>query len=155
MIWSTIPGGQVRSTWDFIGISDAYLAIFKIPTMVLLCSHLILLYLIHAFLMLAQSSPERIYQVNVFFLSIRHFKGFRDLLRKVVTFDAVKNVLRDQRSKNYERMAPKVSRGTLHRTPNRTLHFPVEIFVTISYDTLVVTQKKLRNLEKHIYISHS
>ena len=32
MIWSTIPGGQVGSTWDFIDfISDAYLTIFKTP----------------------------------------------------------------------------------------------------------------------------
>ena len=62
------------------------------------------------------------------FLSVRYFKGFSDLLKQIVAFDAAKIILRDQRSKNYEQMAPKVSRGTLHRTPNRALHLALEIF---------------------------
>ena len=106
--------------------------------MVVLGCRLILLYLIHAFLMLVQSFPERIYWVNVFF--IRYFKRFRDLLKQVVTFDAVQNILSDQRSKNYEQMAPKVSHGNLHRTPDRALHFTQEIFnrrfiIIISHNT--------------------
>ena len=124
--------GQFRSTWDFISISDACLKIFKI-------TH-------YGFTMLSLDrtlSHTRIYYVSAKFLRkdllgqcifLRYFKGFRDLLKQFVTFDAVKNILRDQRSKNYEQMAPKVSRGTLHRTPNRTLHFAQEIFlVTFHY----------------------
>ena len=45
------------------------------------------------------------------FLLIRYFKRFRDLLKQVATSDAIKNILRDQRSKTYEQMVPKVSRG--------------------------------------------
>ena len=64
----------------------------------------------------------------MYFLSIKYFKGFRDLLKQVVTFDAVKKILRDQRSKNYEQTAPKASRQTLHRTPNGAIHFALDIF---------------------------
>ena len=95
--------------------------------MVLLRCHLVLLYLIHVFLILVQSSPERFIR-SMYFLSIRYFKGIRDLLKQVVTFDGVKNILRDHRSKDYEQMSPKASRNTLHRTPNGALHFALEIF---------------------------
>ena len=76
--------------------------------------------------MLVENSRERFTKSMYFF--IRYFEGFRDLPKQVMTFDAVKKILRDQRSKNCEQMAPKVSGGTLHRTSNRDLHFALETF---------------------------
>ena len=93
--------GQLRSTWDFIGISDACLKIFKILhygfTMLsrdLTLSHTCISYVCAKF-------PWNDSLGQCIFLSIRYFKGFRDLLKKVVTFDGVKKIIRDQRSKNY------------------------------------------------------
>ena len=80
-------------------------------------------------------------------VSLSYFKRFRDLLKQVVIFNAIKKILRDLRSKNFEQMALKVSRETRHRTPNRTLHFALEIcycrfIIIISYDTRVFTLVK-------------
>ena len=138
MIWSTIHGWPISINLRFY----RHFKIFKIPY--------------YGFTMLSLDrtlSHTCIYYVSAKFLRkdllgqcifLRYFKGFRDLLKQFVTFDAVKNILRDQRSKNYEQMAPKVSGGTLHRTSNRDLHFAQEIFewrfiVIISYDTDVFT----------------
>ena len=120
--------GQFWSTRDFIGILDPCLKIFKIPyygfTMLVLgltLSHTCIYYVCAKFL-----GKDLLGQC--IFLSIRYFKRLRDLLKPVVTFDAVKKILRDQRSKTYDQMAPNVSRETLHRTYNRALHFALEIF---------------------------
>ena len=54
------------------------------------------------------------------------------MLKQVATFDAVKKLLTDERSKNYEQMTPKVSRRALHKTPNKALHFTLEILTDVS-----------------------
>ena len=134
--------GQFRSTWDFIGIADACLKIFKIPhygfTMLLLdltLSHTCISYVSAKFL-----GKDLLGQC--IFLSIRCFKGFRDLLKQVVTFDGVKKILRDQRSKTYEQMVPKLSCGTPHRIPNRALEiFNWRFIIIISYDIRILTRR--------------
>ena len=135
--------GGFRSTWDFIDILDAWLKIFKIPhygfTMLsldLTLSHTCISYVSGKF------PGKDLLSQCIFF--IRYFKGFRDLPKQVMTFDAVKKFLRDQRSKNCEQTAPKVSGGTLHRISNRDLQFALEILdwrfiIIISYDTDVFT----------------
>ena len=94
--------GQFRSTWDLIGISDACLKIFKILhygfTMLsldLTLSHTCISYVSAKF-------PGKDLLVQCIFLSTRYFKGFRELLKKVVTFDAAKNLseIRDPKTMN-------------------------------------------------------
>ena len=97
--------GQFRSIWDFIGILDVCLKIFKILyygfTMLwldLALSHTCISYISAKFL-------GKDLLVQCIFLSVRYVKWFRDLLKQGVTFDAIKKILRDQRSKTYGQMA--------------------------------------------------
>ena len=126
--------GQFRSTWDFIDISDACLKTFKIPhygfpmlSLDLPLTHSCISYVSAKFL-----GKDLLSQC--IFLSIRCFKGFRDLLKQVVTFDGVKKILRDQRSETYEQM--------VHRTPNRALEiFNWRFIIIISYYTRILTRR--------------
>ena len=95
--------GQFRSTWDFIGILDAYYG-FTMLSLDLTLSHKCISYVGAKFV-----GKDLLGQW--IFLLIRYFKRFRELLKQVATSDVIKNILRDQRSKTYEQMVPKVSRG--------------------------------------------
>ena len=95
--------GQFRSTWDFIGILDAYYG-FTMLSLDLTLSHTCISYVGAKFV-----GKDLLDQW--IFLLIRYFKRFRELLKQVATSDVIKNILRDQRSKTYEQMVPKVSRG--------------------------------------------
>ena len=83
---------KFRSTWNFLGISCVSLKIFKIPYMVLFWWHSIVLYVTHVIFILVWNFQEKIFYVNIF-----------------LTFTAVQNILRHQRSKKYEKMASKAS----------------------------------------------
>ena len=120
MIWSTIHGWPISINLRFY----RHFKIFKIPyygfTMLSLDLEMNLCHICISDVSAKFLGKDLLGQY--IFLSIRYFKRFRDLLKQVVTFDAVKKILRDRRSKTYEQTAPKVSRGTLHGTHNPIVH---------------------------------
>ena len=83
---------QFWSTWNFLGVSGFSLKIFKIP--------------IHGFILVALY--RNLCGTCYFYISVK-FPGKDFLGHYISDFTAVQNILRDQRSKNYEKMAPKAS----------------------------------------------
>ena len=104
--------------------------------MVLLCSHYILLQLIHVILILVQNSQKG-YTRSVYFLLKSCCKGFKDRL--------IENIERKLIQKLWK-MAPNASRRILHWTPSKTLHIALETFnwsfiIVISSNTILCTHR--------------
>ena len=113
MIYSSMQS-QFWLTWDFIGVSGAFLKIFK-------ASHYGFAMLSHD-LILSHTCYSYVSETSYGFATVKKMK--------------------DERSRIYEQTTPKALWGALHETPNRILRFAYNWrFIMISYNTFLFSYR--------------